>query len=307
MRGARLDFDVLRIPYALSILQLQSALARAKGKYPWSGKDGEDEYQAIGLQYHDPNNPYFDAVDRQATYIMGENRQVSLATEHAPFRFFDRRNLAGDEFEFVFRRIIPLRIYRSRLMCVSPGARPGNLHTDGARSIRLHIPIETNSDCWFEIDGRRHHLPADGSAYLINTSLMHRIGNEGISPRTHLVSVLFSRSDATLHPVALLAIRDFWEEHHGQDGAPAERLKKECEKRAGKRCELCKMQDRRLFHVPDQKMLRSVCAICIEDLARKNSLEAPGPSFRGLYLEHASREKKSVETLKSLLEYAVKS
>lgn len=307
MRGSRLNFDVLRIPYAFSVSELQSALARVKEKFPWSGKDGEVDYQAIGLQYHDPNNPYLDAVDRQATYVRGENRQISLATEHSPFRFFDRRNLAGDEFEFVFRRVTPLRMYRTRLMSVSPGARPGSLHTDGARSIRLHVPIETNSGCWFELEGRRLHLPADGSAYLINTSLMHRIGNEGTSPRTHLVSVLFSRSDATIHPVALLAIRDFWEEHHGQDGAPAEKLKKECEQRAGKRCELCNKEDRRLFHIPDQHMLRSVCAICIEDLARKNSLDAPGPSARGRYLEHASREEKSVETLKALLENAVRS
>ena len=308
LRGEKLDFEILRIPLGLSPSTLMATLKLVQEKFPWSGKDGEDDYRAIGLQYHDPSNPYLDAVDRQATYTAGEGRSLELAIEHSPFRFFDRRNRAGDEFEFVFRRLMPLRMYRTRLMSIAPGFLPGNPHSDGPRSMRLHIPLETNPQAWFEISGKRYHLPADGSAYLINTSRVHRVGNDGPNPRAHWVSVLYRRGNIPLHPVALLAIRDFWEENHGRDGSPVEVLKKECDKRTGKRCELCWQQESQgpqLFHIPDTKILRSVCATCMENLMRRHKVEAPGASANGHYDEHALREAKVVEDLKALLENAV--
>lgn len=305
LRGSKLDFDIVRIPLALSEAALKASLARVQEKFPWSGKDGEDHYRAIGLQYHDPKNPYLDAVDRQATYTLGEARQFELSIEHSRFRFFDRRNLAGEEFEYVFRRLLPLRVFRTRLMTVAPGFHAGNPHSDGPKSMRLHIPLETNPGAWFEIEGRRYHLPADGSAYLVNTSLVHRIGNDGSTPRTHWVSVLFRRSEAPIHPLALLAIRDFWEEHHGRDGTPVEALKKACDERTGKQCELCQKRDLRLFHIPDTNILRSICAACMEDLIRRHRLETPSTSANGRYEEHALREEKIVHELKALLENAV--
>jgi hypothetical protein len=307
-RGERADFDILRIPYGFSPARLKASLDLVHRKFPWSGKDGEDSYRAIGLQYHDPKNPFLDAIDRQATYSHGEGRSLELAIEHSPFRFFDRRNLAADEFEYVFRRLIPLRVYRTRLMSVAPGFFPGNPHSDGPRSMRLHIPLETNPSAWFEIQGKRYHMPADGSAYLVNTSLVHRIGNEGSTPRTHWVSVLYKRGNIPLHPIALLAIRDFWEEHHGRDGSAAEALKQECVRRTQSRCELCWQKDSigpHIFHVPDTKLLRSVCATCMENLIRGQKLETPGISAYGQYEDHALRESKVVEELKALLENAV--
>jgi hypothetical protein len=58
---------------------------------------------------------------------------------------------------------------------------------------RIHIPLLTNSDAYFEwdIDGKiiRRHLPADGSAYFVNVSHRHRVVNENPhDSRLHFVS-----------------------------------------------------------------------------------------------------------------------
>jgi hypothetical protein len=61
-------------------------------------------------------------------------------------------------------------------------------HKDSDRSakFRLHIPIITNENCFFEYENERRHLPADGSIYLIDVSKMHRVLNLSNEIRYHL-------------------------------------------------------------------------------------------------------------------------
>jgi hypothetical protein len=291
-RSRSLDFDILRIPYGFSTIRLQRTLDIARMNFPWSGKDGDELYQAIGLQYSALNVPagdqlvslektYLDAVDRKATYEYGEDYNQSYDPDsvmapklHAPFRFFDRVNLAGTQFEFVFHRVLPFRLYRTRLMTIFPGFELSKPHIDGRTSVRLHVPIETNSSAWLEVSGRRYHLPADGSGYLVNTSRPHRIGNSGVSPRTHLVSIIYQNGAGPLHPIAVNSIRDFYELHHGLDGKKVAAEKAACRKLGGERCEICLANGVRLYEIPskapatDSELLRSVCAGCIENICR---------------------------------------
>lgn len=306
-RASLMDFDILRVPYGFSMLKMQLALARVKERFIWKQKDGIREYQAIGLQYSDPSNPYFDAVDLSATYSVNQDQQIQIAKENRRFQFFDRRNLAGDEFDFVFRRVFPLPLFRTRLLMIAPNSNPVRSHSDGARTIRLHIPIETSQAAWFAIDGRQYHLPADGSAYLINTSLMHQVGNAGEVPRTHLVSVLYSMIDGHLNHLAWLAVRDFAEENHGRQNSLLYAHMRECDQRTGRLCELCGSHGARVFHVPDKRMLRSVCAICIENVIRKSFRYVPEASAKGKYKEHAVEEVRAVSKLKDLIGNAIES
>ena len=73
----------------------------------------------------------------------------------------------------------------TRLMDVKPKSCY-SYHTDIRK--RLHIPLETNEHCWFIIDKQLHHLPADGSVYLVDTMLPHTFINCGAEIRTHIVS-----------------------------------------------------------------------------------------------------------------------
>lgn len=81
------------------------------------------------------------------------------------------------------------RPVRARIICLNPGMAsvwhqdmPSNLY-----GVRLHIPIETNEDCFFECEEGRAHLPATGAAYLLRVNRQHRVVNGGQAPRYHLV------------------------------------------------------------------------------------------------------------------------
>jgi len=59
-------------------------------------------------------------------------------------------------------------------------------HTD--REQRIHIPVITNPGARLVIEDDAHHLPADGSVYLADTTLYHTAFNSGLEPRIHMVA-----------------------------------------------------------------------------------------------------------------------
>lgn len=67
-------------------------------------------------------------------------------------------------------------------------------------SIRVHIPIVTNPHaflCFRDSSGKieRHHYPADGSVYFLNTGIQHWAENNGDSERVHLIISLNGQDD----------------------------------------------------------------------------------------------------------------
>ena len=51
---------------------------------------------------------------------------------------------------------------------------------------KIHFPIETNEDSVFQYEDEEFHLEA-GSAYLVNTGILHGTNNRGITERAHLI------------------------------------------------------------------------------------------------------------------------
>ena len=58
-------------------------------------------------------------------------------------------------------------------------------HQDSPDKIRVHIPIHTNKDSNWIIDGIEYHMEP-GWAYLVNTTLPHSVENNGKTNRVHL-------------------------------------------------------------------------------------------------------------------------
>ena len=67
----------------------------------------------------------------------------------------------------------------------TPGTRLPE-HQDGIDKFRFHIPILTNPDAMFIINGQEINLPADGWCYLVNTTYLHSTDNRGNSDRIHI-------------------------------------------------------------------------------------------------------------------------
>ncbi|MDH6150482.1 MULTISPECIES: aspartyl/asparaginyl beta-hydroxylase domain-containing protein [Paraburkholderia] len=88
-----------------------------------------------------------------------------------------------------------LKPYRARIMQLESEGAEMPLHKDAnAETWRLHVPIITNPNCFFEwqrADGSIEsvHLPADGSAFLVRVDVNHRAVNRSneASQRVHLL------------------------------------------------------------------------------------------------------------------------
>ena len=76
-------------------------------------------------------------------------------------------------------------IGRVRVM-VLPGGRCFSYHSDTTK--RIHIPVETNEQCMMVIENELKYMPADGSAWLTNTTKPHTAFNGNVTfERIHLL------------------------------------------------------------------------------------------------------------------------
>lgn len=88
---------------------------------------------------------------------------------------------------------------RARYMLLKPGGATG-LHQDYPSwlyGVRLHIPIYTNTDCYFEYEKHKMNFLADGSAYLVKVNRKHRVYNYGNTNRIHFICDFFDLEQVT--------------------------------------------------------------------------------------------------------------
>jgi hypothetical protein len=123
-----------------------------------------------GLQYKLGEDPWTSAVGKS----QGQELQY---TELNPF-------FKNTIFETIIEKY---NLKRTRLMWVNPKSCY-SLHQD--ETPRLHIPLVTNSECYFLFNpGGIFHLPA-GSVWWVNTQLLHTFLNCSNQSRLHLVGIV---------------------------------------------------------------------------------------------------------------------
>ena len=91
---------------------------------------------------------------------------------------------------------------RARIGQLTPQSK-GDWHSDGDKNfyqVRLHIPLITNPDCWFENLEGRAHMPADGSCYLVKVNEQHRVINDHKDEyRYHLFMAVWDTKKISQH------------------------------------------------------------------------------------------------------------
>ena len=75
-------------------------------------------------------------------------------------------------------------IGRVRIMNMKPKTSL-TLHSDFQK--RIHIPIITNEKCKLVVNNTVYHIPADGYAYIVDTTQEHTAFNASTNERTHLL------------------------------------------------------------------------------------------------------------------------
>ena len=80
-----------------------------------------------------------------------------------------------------------LKMYRARVMNLK-SKTCYTYHKDISK--RIHIPIETNENCFMIIDKQIFHYPADGNYHIIDTTKNHTALNASKKDRIHIVGVI---------------------------------------------------------------------------------------------------------------------
>lgn len=77
--------------------------------------------------------------------------------------------------------------FRSKkwLVTIHPPGTKLITHQDASDKLRIHIPIITNNNSNWIIDGEEFHMEP-GWAYLVNTTLPHSVENKGSTLRIHI-------------------------------------------------------------------------------------------------------------------------
>lgn len=129
-----------------------------------------DTKKQTGLQFKEGEDPWTSAV----------GRSTGLELEYANLNPFFK--------DTIFEELInQYKLKRARLMWISP-MTCYSIHKD--TTPRIHIPMITNSECYFVFkQGFISHLPT-GSVYLVDTTKLHTFMNCSTEPRLHLIGVV---------------------------------------------------------------------------------------------------------------------
>lgn len=85
---------------------------------------------------------------------------------------------------------LPVRSKKWLVTVHAPGTKLIT-HQDAADKIRVHIPILTNDQSNWIIDGEEYHMKP-GWAYIVNTTLPHSVENAGTTNRVHLYGKIWT-------------------------------------------------------------------------------------------------------------------
>ena len=130
-----------------------------------------------GLQYRNGNEPWTDAVG-SSTYSSNTNLNKS---------WYENTSINSHFKDTIFEEIIiKYKMTRTRLIWVKPFSCY-SFHTDNEP--RLHIPLITNTQCFFVFkEIPIYHMQA-GKLYWANTTKSHTFINCSNQPRLHLISL----------------------------------------------------------------------------------------------------------------------
>lgn len=169
------------------INQVKAEVLNICNQYPPISKDHLSKYKALGLQYVDELDQYYDCVE--STRYINENHVSKIETK--PFSDWYKWNHFGKELYYLAKPIydLNLKLYRTRILLAETNFKSVT-HID--YDWRYHIPIQTNEDCILSYDDLNIniHMPADGHAYLLNAGFMHYYINHGKTNRYHYCGIL---------------------------------------------------------------------------------------------------------------------
>ena len=192
----KIDFDISAIKNHLSsnVLPLPPMMV-SESFGGWSVYSSNGNYQdgwAKGQLIYDENFMPGSTIEEKAIHLgIKRSSEYVIETEICTGPLRDLMNLI---------KSYGLSPRRARLSLLKANSA-SSLHQDAPHdvySVRLHIPILTNDQCYFLAKGAKEHFPADGkTAYFIFVNRPHQVVNHGLSDRIHLIMDVTDNSNFT--------------------------------------------------------------------------------------------------------------
>lgn len=89
-----------------------------------------------------------------------------------------------------FKESLPFKTDKWTLVIHDPGTRLA-IHQDHGEALRLHVPIYTNNNSFWYIEGKEYHMNTSKS-YIVNSSIPHGLENKGVTDRIHLYCKIYT-------------------------------------------------------------------------------------------------------------------
>lgn len=206
-----------RLPdyYSFDLERLRKELAEVEQEYAFKpfvlDEHGHKRmtYQGICLTAReDSEDPEYDGMKLFAKQDGDDKKPIQIRDTFKSY--FVNENMyedgSGPESMFVLNEKIfskPTRAYRGyiaevinkfhsaktkcRMLKLKPrGVVPPHVDFPYYQQIRVHAAIYSNDDVWFEVEGHKFRIPADGHFYWFDTGKNHAVVNEGSTDRVTL-------------------------------------------------------------------------------------------------------------------------
>lgn len=192
-----LKFDIDRLQWCMKNIVL---------KVPpyWAGgaTDKRPQRKYGGWSLTSSNGDVHDGWQSVSGWANGKfNIDLAYKNGYIPRWFHTKRTpICVDYFAEVMDTLEEMGFYPHavRIWINPAGGHHVGPHTDNADnrySARLHIPLITNEGCvheWYaDPEDYTVHIPADGSAYMFRTNILHDVYNHGTEDRYHIIAEVY--------------------------------------------------------------------------------------------------------------------
>jgi hypothetical protein len=181
-----LNIDINRLCLEVNDIVLKYPIVSVTSKYGgWSILSSDGEYtDGWGSRHPDFDLDHPSSIDLVQQQLKDRNLKSIKAYSRPTV-------LYNNYIKQIFEQIIELGFYprRARLICLKADSST-TWHRDAPDWLyytRMHIPIVTNSNVYFECEDGREHMPSDGSGYLIKVNRLHKFVNQSNFDRMHIV------------------------------------------------------------------------------------------------------------------------
>jgi len=178
--------DYVKIKFNFDILKLQEDLTTLLDRVPLD----KDTNQLCLMHRDKCNNPYYfgcGSLSHEGSFSTGKQTIKSIIHEEQEFSIFNKE-LKNTYFYTIYKELSKrFNIARMRIMALKQKSCL-TWHRDYEK--RIHIPIITDIGCKFVLEDVSFHLPADGNAYVVDTTNHHTVFNGSKIVRIHLVATI---------------------------------------------------------------------------------------------------------------------